>query len=59
MSNDRRKFLWATAVSMAALPLLKAAHGDEKDKQQGSEDDVSAPEDLMREHGVLNRAARL
>ncbi len=57
MSNDRRKFLWATAVSMAALPpLLTAAHGDEKGKQQGSEDDVSAPEDLMREHGVLNRA---
>ena len=41
---------------MAALPLLKAARADEKDKQQGSEDDVSAPEDLMREHGVLNRA---
>ena len=27
----------------------------DKDKKEGSEDDVSAPEDLMREHGVLNR----
>jgi len=56
MSSDRRRFLWATAVSVAGLPLLGAARGDEKDKPQGSEDDVSAPEDLMREHGVLTRA---
>ena len=57
MSSDRRRFLWATAVSVAGLPpLLTAARGDEKEKPQGSEEDVSAPEDLMREHGVLNRA---
>ncbi len=56
MSSDRRRFLWATAVSVAGLPpLLTAARGDEKEKPQGSEEDVSAPEDLMREHGVLNR----
>src|SRR5207253_9657705 len=28
---------------------------DEKDKKGKEEEEVSAPEDLMREHGVLNR----
>jgi hemerythrin-like domain-containing protein len=57
MSNERRKFLWTAALGAAGLsPLLQGARGDDKkDKQEGSEDDVSAPEDLMREHGVLNR----
>jgi hemerythrin-like domain-containing protein len=56
MSNERRQFLWTAALGAAALsPLLTEAHGDEKDKKVGSEADVSAPEDLMREHGVLNR----
>ena len=57
MSSDRRRFLWASAVSLAGLPpLLTATRADDKDrKPEGSEDEVSAPEDLMREHGVLNR----
>ena len=56
MAEERRRFLMATALSMAALPpLLTGARGDDKEKSKGSEDDVSAPEDLMREHGVLNR----
>lgn len=56
-AEERRRFLWTTALSVAALPpFLTAAHADEPKKEQGSEDDVSPPEDLMREHGVLNRA---
>jgi hemerythrin-like domain-containing protein len=56
MSNERRKFLWTAALGAAGLsPLLQGARGDDKDKKEGSEDEVSAPEDLMREHGVLNR----
>jgi hemerythrin-like domain-containing protein len=56
MSNERREFLWTAALGAAALsPLLARARGDDKDKKEGSEDEVSAPEDLMREHGVLNR----
>jgi len=56
MSNERRQFLWSAALGAAALsPLLAGARGDDKDKKEGSEDEVSAPEDLMREHGVLNR----
>src|SRR5436305_1035880 len=56
MSNERRRFLWTAALGAASLsPLLMEARGDDKDKKEGSEDEVSAPEDLMREHGVLNR----
>jgi hemerythrin-like domain-containing protein len=56
MSNERRMFLWTAALGAAGLsPLLQGARGDDKDKKEGSEDEVSAPEDLMREHGVLNR----
>src|SRR4051812_38235368 len=54
--NDRRAFLiGATALSVGALgsgnDYLVAA--EVKEKQQ--EPEISAPEDLMREHGVLNR----
>jgi hemerythrin-like domain-containing protein len=56
MSNERRKFLWTAALGAAGLsPFLQGARGDDKNKEEGSEDEVSAPEDLMREHGVLNR----
>jgi hemerythrin-like domain-containing protein len=56
MANDRRKFLWAAGLSVAGLPpLLTAARADDKDKKDQPEEGVSAPEDLMREHGVLNR----
>jgi hemerythrin-like domain-containing protein len=56
MANERRWFLWATALSVTGLPpLLAAAGADEQDKRDQPSEDVSAPEDLMREHGVLNR----
>ena len=40
-------------VSGLALPLASAA--EQKTKKKQEEDDVSTNEDLMREHGVLNR----
>jgi hemerythrin-like domain-containing protein len=54
MSHDRRRFLLATAA--LGLPALGAAYADEKkDDKKGDEEEVGAAEDLMREHGVLNR----
>jgi hemerythrin-like domain-containing protein len=50
MSSDRRTFLMATAA--LGLPTL-AVYADDKPKKD--EEDVGATEDLMREHGVLNR----
>lgn len=56
MANDRRQFLWTAALGVAGLPpLLTAARGDDKDKKDPPDEDISPPEDLMREHGVLNR----
>jgi hemerythrin-like domain-containing protein len=60
MKNDRRGFLWAaTAFGVASFAslggLLHAEQSikDDKDNEPGEE--TSAPEDLMREHGVLDR----
>src|SRR5947209_4273522 len=63
MSSDRRRFLAMTAgLSVGALaPLAHDLRAEEKkppekkpdDKKD--EEDVGAAEDLMREHGVLNR----
>jgi hemerythrin-like domain-containing protein len=54
MANDRRQFLLATAA--LGVPVLGALAGDKKgDEKKGDEEDVGAAEDLMREHGVLNR----
>jgi hemerythrin-like domain-containing protein len=53
--ENRRRFLQATATLglAASLPNLAPAYADEKkDKPQ---EEVGAAEDLMREHGVLNR----
>jgi hemerythrin-like domain-containing protein len=54
MTGERRQFLLATAAlgfsSLAAL-----ADEPKKDDKKGGEEDVGATEDLMREHGVLNR----
>src|SRR5438552_6368215 len=60
MANERRQFLAAAgALGIAVLaPSSSVLGDDEKDKknQKGKEEEeVSAPEDLMREHGVLNR----
>jgi hemerythrin-like domain-containing protein len=49
---DRRTFLAATAGLIATTPILALAEENEKpDPDEG----VTAPEDLMKEHGVLNR----
>jgi hemerythrin-like domain-containing protein len=52
MGNERRQFLAATAA-LAVAAVGPSARGDDKDKK--GEEDVGAAEDLMREHGVLNR----
>ncbi len=47
----RRRFLLATSI-IAATPMLSLSKSEEKiDPDEG----VTAPEDLMKEHGVLNR----
>lgn len=53
--KDRRLFL-RTAVTLGlatAIPAIVLARADEK--KEKAEEDVGAAEDLMREHGVLNR----
>ena len=66
MANERRQFLAAAgALGVAVLapaPWLQSADEknkkddkDKKDQKGKEEEEVSAPEDLMREHGVLNR----
>src|SRR5438874_6778771 len=52
MTDDRRHFLTATAALGMGLS-AGSAFGDEKKPQP--EEEVGAAEDLMREHGVLNR----
>lgn len=51
--QDRRDFIKAAAIgSLAGVTLLSAC----KDKESEDEDEkVSPPEDLMQEHGLLNR----
>src|ERR1051326_48682 len=53
MENDRRQFLAATAtLGLGSLALSTSrVRGDEKQEPE----EVSAIEDLMREHGVLKR----
>jgi hemerythrin-like domain-containing protein len=60
MAEDRRRFLTRTAaLSVAGLPLLGGPvlpEGTKADKDKEKKgDEVGAVEDLMREHGVLNR----
>src|SRR3954463_7038737 len=54
MENDRRHFLAATAFGVSTILCSGEVLGVEKDKGE-AEEEISAPEDLMREHGVLNR----
>ena len=44
---DRRTFLFAGATGIGLLP--------RREQEKEDEDDVSPPEDLMREHGILKR----
>jgi hemerythrin-like domain-containing protein len=60
MTNDRRDFLaTTTALGIGTLAVsFDPARGDDKpkdDKKDQMEEEVGATEDLMREHGVLNR----
>ncbi len=53
MASERRRFLVTTAaLGVMGLGGLAAGAGDKKDE---AEEEVGATEDLMREHGVLNR----
>lgn len=68
MDNPRRKFLVGTSALVTttlispfsalaqkkAEPVKKTESAKEKEEEEGGED-VSTNEDLMREHGVLNR----
>jgi hemerythrin-like domain-containing protein len=63
MKSSRRSFLVGTsaiatstlAAPFAALAAQKAPSKSAKKKEEPEEEDVSTNEDLMREHGVLNR----
>lgn len=59
MDTPRRRFLASTSaliVSSAVLPLpWLSAQSKTPGKKKQEDDDVSTNEDLMREHGVLNR----
>ncbi len=56
--TDRRKFVTAAValgVGAVAPPSGRGRTQDKDAKKAKPEEEVSAPEDLMREHGVLNR----
>jgi hemerythrin-like domain-containing protein len=54
-NNDRRSFLIGAAASVAAIsPSFAVLNAAEKSGEH-EEAEISAPEDLMREHGLLNR----
>jgi hemerythrin-like domain-containing protein len=53
MTADRRHFFAATAT--LGLAALGRADDKKPDKKSEPEEEVGAAEDLMREHGVLNR----
>jgi hemerythrin-like domain-containing protein len=59
MDNDRRRFLAASsALGFGTFTLVPGqARSDDKprDGQEEEEEEVAVAEDLMREHGVLNR----
>jgi hemerythrin-like domain-containing protein len=57
MDNDRRRFLLATALApaVAGLAVTGPILAADKPKKEKTEPEVGAVEDLMREHGVLNR----
>jgi hemerythrin-like domain-containing protein len=59
MGDDRRSFLATAALGMGALGLgpahVRSQDKAKEDKKEQPEDEVGATEDLMREHGVLNR----
>src|SRR5262245_9574289 len=52
--TPRRRFLLATATGLL-VGCAKASGGEAHAAGGGAEEDVTPPEDLMREHEVLNR----
>jgi hypothetical protein len=55
MTDDRRRFLGAAlGAGLLTLP-AGPVRADDKPKKNEPEEEVGAAEDLMREHGVLNR----
>jgi hemerythrin-like domain-containing protein len=58
MESERRRFLVATAALGLGTLATTVGHvrgEDKKDEKKGEPEEVGAAEDLMREHGVLNR----
>jgi hemerythrin-like domain-containing protein len=60
MKTDRREFLLTTSefglISVGVVAMPMQVQGTEMDdKKKDADEEISAPEDLMREHGVLNR----
>ncbi len=57
MNGDRRHFLaGSVALGATTLVTMRANGGLGPANSKGEvEEEISAPEDLMREHGVLNR----
>jgi hemerythrin-like domain-containing protein len=53
--KDRRQFLHVSATLSLASAVPAIALAREDDKKEKVEEEVGAAEDLMREHGVLNR----
>lgn len=53
---DRRRFLTRSGLAFTGIALTSAipAHAQQQQEKEG-EEDVSPVEDLMREHGLLNR----
>src|SRR5436190_23401401 len=54
---DRKEFIKAGMITVAgslSLQLLAGCNGKEE-KEEGEGQEVSPPEDLMQEHGLLNR----
>src|SRR6266511_2749885 len=59
MANDRRRFLAASAAlgigTLALSPDQLRCEEKDMNKEKDKPEEVGATEDLMREHGVLNR----
>lgn len=59
MLDQRRRFLTATAAlgigAIASTSRTESGQDKPKDDKRGEPEEVAAAEDLMREHGVLNR----
>lgn len=55
MNRERRDFLAATGLLLVGGPALVRAEEKARKANEKKEEDVGATEDLMREHGVLNR----